>query len=155
MTLNVQHTVKGKEAGLRGLISQLHFPDVLFLQEVGKLHPDHALHPLYQSWIIPGHGAQMGVAIMLKKDPTLVVHAQDFMVNYRSLVLCVTYLGTKYLLANVYLHADGDVAGNQEVLDWLLPHITTTYDALVIVVGGAACQCRLGPWPQRGFGTCV
>ena len=49
VTLNVQHTVKGKEAGLRGLISQLHFRDVLFLQEVGKLHPDHALHPLCQS----------------------------------------------------------------------------------------------------------
>ena len=39
VTLNVQHTVKGKEAGLRGLTSQLHFADVLFLQEVGKLIP--------------------------------------------------------------------------------------------------------------------
>ena len=118
VTLNVQHTVKGKEAGLRGLITQLHFPDVLFLHEVGKLHPDHSLHPLYQSWIIPGHRAQMGLAVMLKKDPTLVVHAQDFMFNCRSQVLCLTYHGTKYLLATVYLHADGNVTCNQKVLDW-------------------------------------
>ena len=75
----------------------------------------------------------MGVAIMLKKDPTLVVHTQDFMASCRGQVLCATYHGTKYLSANVYLHADGDVAGNQEVLDWLLPHIATAYDALVIV----------------------
>ena len=33
-------------------------------------------------------------------------------------------------------HAYGDVAGNQEALDWLLPHIATAYDALVIVGGG-------------------
>ena len=59
----------------------------------------------------------MGVAIMLKKDPTLVVHAQNFMANCRGQVLCATYHDTKYLLANVYLHANGDVAGNQEVLD--------------------------------------
>ena len=48
-------------------------------------------------------------------------------------MLCATYHDTKYLLANVYLHANGDVAGNQKMLDRLLPHIATAYDALMIV----------------------
>ena len=87
----------------------------------------------------------MKIAIMLKTDPTLVVHARDFMANCRGQVLCATYHGTKYLLANVYLHADGDVAGNQEVLDWLLPHIATAYDALVIVGGGLNAHAGWAP----------
>ena len=77
----------------------------------------------------------MGLAVMLKKDPTLTVHAQDYMVNCRSQVLCVSYHGVKYVLANVYLHANGDVSGNQEVLDWLLPHFAMAHDAQTIVGG--------------------
>ena len=87
----------------------------------------------------------MGLAVMLKKDPTLVAHARDFMVNCRSQVLCVTYHGTKYLLANVYLHADGNVTGNQEVLDWLLPHIATMHDALTIVGGDLNANAGWAP----------
>ena len=55
------------------------------------------------------------------------------MANCRGQVLCATYHDTKYLLANVYLHANGDVAGDQKMLDRLLPHIATAYDALMIV----------------------
>ena len=139
--------------GLRGLITQLYFPDVLFLQEVGKLHPDHSLHPQYQTWIIPGHRAQMGLAVMLKKDPSLIVHAQDYMVNCRSQVLCVSYHGVKYLLANVYPHANGNVSGNQEVLDWLLPHFAMAHDAQTAV--GGDFNANAGPRPQRGLRACV
>ena len=60
VTLNVQHTVKGKEAGLRGLISQLHLPDVLFLQEVGKLIPTMPCTPSIRPELSQAKGHKWG-----------------------------------------------------------------------------------------------
>ena len=47
LSLNVRVLARNKNRGLAAVLQKTHYPDVVCLQEVGKLPPAFVFHPMY------------------------------------------------------------------------------------------------------------
>ena len=125
LSLNVRVSARNKNRGLAAVLQKKHYPDVVCLQEVGKLPPSFVFHPMYLSWFSETTRNSIGVAILVRRVAGLQVLEVPHSPDTRAMQIRMLYQEQPIQVVCVYLQAGGTAAELRPTLLWVAPLLLT------------------------------
>ena len=88
------------------MLQKTHYPDIVCLQEVGKLPPTFVFHPMYLSWNTDNDRNSIGVAILVRRAAGLEIQGVTYSPDSRAMQLQMSYNGQLIQVICVYLQSE-------------------------------------------------
>ena len=86
----------------------MEFPDIVMLQEIGKLPSDFMFHPLYMAFHTHTDRNSLGVAILLRRVLGIQMQEQHFSPDHRAIVVRFLYNDKPFQVVNLYLKSKAE-----------------------------------------------
>ena len=112
----------------------MEFPDIVMLQEIGKLPSDFMFHPLYMAFHTHTDRNSLGVAILLRRVLGIQMQEQHFSPDHRAIVVRFLYNDKPFQVVNLYLKSKAEAHEIRATLNWVAPFLISAY--WYTVVGG-------------------
>ena len=134
ISFNVQISIRDKTKQLHVWIKEMEFPDIVMLQEIGKLPSDFMFHPLYMAFHTHTDRNSLGVAILLRRVLGIQMQEQHFSPDHRAIVVRFLYNDKPFQVVNLYLKSKAEAHEIRATLNWVAPFLISAY--WYTVVGG-------------------
>ena len=120
VSLNLRRGLSGKVQALGSCLRGRGYPDLVGLQEVGKLLSNMVAHVMYRATFTPAAHPAAGVGVLIGWHPIFQEIGRDMHPNGRGLALEYRSRGGRFLALVCYFPADQDVDVIRNLLAWAL-----------------------------------
>ena len=120
VTLNLRRGLMGKMPALGSCLRGWGYPDLVGLQEVGKMPANIVAHAMYWATFTPAVHPAAGVGLLVRWHPTFREVWRDIHSSGRGVALEYHCRGGHILAVVVYFPADQDLDVVRSILSWAL-----------------------------------
>ena len=120
VTLNLRRGLMGKMPALGSCLRGWGYPDLVGLQEVGKMPANMVVHAMYWATFTPAAHPAAGVGLLVRWHPTFREVWRDMHSSGRGVALEYHCRGGHILAVVVYFPADQDLDVVRSILSWAL-----------------------------------
>ena len=151
ITLNLRRGLGGKVPALGSCLRGWGYPDLVGLQEVGKLPAHMVVHAMYWAAFTQAAHPAAGVGVLVRWHPTFREVGRDMHSSGRGIALEYRCRGGHVLAVMVYFPADQDLDVVRSLLAWVLGVMAPRRGVYTLMMGdlnanpGWVTGCRQAP----------